>query len=187
MRCEDVAELLLVPERERDAELDRHVADCHACSQIARGLVRLDSIVARSVLVEPPLDLKRKLAQIALDAAQPRAVPWWQRLIQGDINFDWLVLRPNVIAAQGLAAVMLALASWQVFGWLNLFRPVVGDVGYAMQLVVASPAVAYLGGLQFDLQSLALWSLIGIGGWLVSENGILGRQFTTLTSRLRQP
>ena len=26
---------------------------------------------------------------------------------------------------------MLALASWQVFGWLNLFRPVIGDVGYA--------------------------------------------------------
>ncbi len=183
MRCEEITDQLLAPEREHDAELEQHVAECHACATVASGLRRLDAIVVRSVLVEPPLDLQRKLAQLALDAAQPRSVPWWQR----SLNLDWLVLRPNVIAAQGLAAVMLALASWQVFGWLNLFRPVVGDVGYAMQLVVASPAVAYLGGLQFDVQSLALWSLIGIGGWLVSENGILGRQFTSLTSRLRQP
>src|SRR5262249_58956346 len=30
-----------------------------------------------------------------------------------------ILLRPNAVAAQGLAAVMLALASWQIFGWLN--------------------------------------------------------------------
>ena len=80
---------------------------------------------------------------------------------------------------------MLALASWQVFGWLNLFRPVIGDVGYAMQLVAASPAAGYLGGLQIDLQSLTVWSLVGIVGWLVSENGLLGRQVASLTARFR--
>jgi len=39
----------------------------------------------------------------------------------------------------GLAAVMLALASWQIFGVLSAFQPVVGDVGYAMELVAGSP------------------------------------------------
>jgi len=78
----------------------------------------------------------------------------------------------------------LALASWQVFGWLTAFQPVVGDVGYAMELVVGSPAAVYLGGLQFDLQSMAIWSLVGIGGWLISEDGLIGRR---LSSRQRQP
>jgi hypothetical protein len=183
MRCDDVTEQLLAPDRVPDPELEQHVADCHACAHIARGLARLDSIVGSSVLVEPPRGLQRKLAQLAAQMAQPRPVPWYRR----PINFDWLVLRPNLVAAQGLAAVMVALASWQVFGWLNLFRPVIGDVGYAMQLVVASPAVAYLGGLQIDLQSLTLWSLVGIGGWLVSENGAIGSRLSSLTQRLRLP
>jgi hypothetical protein len=109
-------------------------------------------------------------------------------LLRGDLDVSgWLVLRPHVIAAQGLAAMMLALAGWQVFGFLSTVRPVVGDVGYAMQLVAASPAVVYLGGLPVDLQSLGLWSVVGIGGWLVSENGILGRRLSALASRLRLP
>jgi hypothetical protein len=90
-----------------------------------------------------------------------------------------------MVAAQGLAAIMLALASWQVFGWLTAFQPVVGDVGYAMELVVGSPAAVYLGGLQFDLQSMVLWSLVGVGGWLVSEDGLIGRRLSSF--RQRQP
>jgi anti-sigma factor RsiW len=187
MRCDSVAEQLLAPDRPRGPELEQHVSACPACAHLARGLARLDMIAARSVLVEPPLDVQRRLAELALEAARPRARPWWQRLMQGELNFDWLVLRPNVVAAQGLAAVMVVLASWQVFGWLSLFRPVIGDVGYAVQLVVASPAVAYLGGLQVDLGSLALWSLVGIAGWLVSEHGALGRRLASLTDRLRLP
>jgi hypothetical protein len=187
MRCEDVAEQLLAPDRLDDPELNQHVASCLECTNVARGLARLDAIMVRSVLVEPPLELQRRLAQLAFEAAQPRPTPWWRRLAEGQLNFDWLVLRPNVVAAQGLAAVMLALASWQVFGWLNLFRPVVGDVGYAMQLVATSPATSYLGGLQIDLQSLTIWSLVGIAGWLISENGAIGRRVASLTSRLRLP
>ena len=80
-----------------------------------------------------------------------------------------------------------ALASWQVFGWMSLFRPVIGDPGYAMALVAASPAASYLGGLQIDVQSLALWSLVGAGGWLISENGVLGRRLASFTTRLRLP
>jgi hypothetical protein len=84
-----------------------------------------------------------------------------------------------MIAAQGLAAIMLALASWQVFGWLSAVQPVVGDVGYAVELVIASPATAYLGGLQIDLQTMTLWSLVGVGGWLVSEASPIGRRISS--------
>src|SRR5215469_1218234 len=185
MRCDDVAELLLASDQQHDPELDRHVAECAKCGHIARGLVRLDAVLSASLVIQPPLELQQRLAQLAVAAARPQALPWWRRALQGELNLDWLVLRPNAVAAQGLAAVMLALASWQIFGWLNLFRPVIGDVGYAMELVAASPAVGYLGGVQIDVQSLALWSLIGIGGWLVSENGVIGQRLSSLTTRLR--
>ena len=104
----------------------------------------------------------------------------------GQFNLaGWLAQRPQMVAAQGLAAIMLALASWQIFGWMTAFQPVVGDAAYAMQLVAASPAAAYLSGLPFDLQSMGIWSAVGIGGWLISENGWLGRRFSA--TRLRLP
>jgi hypothetical protein len=183
VQCVDVTERLLVDELGSDPELDRHVADCANCAHIARGLRRLDSVLTSVLVVAPPLDLQRQLTQLALEAARPRQAPWWSRL--GQLNLSaWLTQRPQMVAAQGLAAIMLALASWQVFGWLTAFQPVVGDIGYAMELVVGSPAAMYLGGLQFDLQSMVVWSLVGIGGWLVSENGLIGRRFS---SRQRRP
>jgi hypothetical protein len=186
MQCDDVTEQLLAADQ-HDPEVDRHVASCALCAHVARGLKRLDAVLSASLVVQPPVELQRQLAELAVAAARPQPLPWWRRALQGELSFDWLVLRPNVVAAQGLAAVMLALASWQIFGWLNLFRPVIGDVGYAMELVAASPASAYLGGVQIDLQSLALWSLVGIGGWLVSENGAIGSRLSSLTTRLRLP
>jgi hypothetical protein len=187
MRCDDVAEQLLAHDREPDAELDQHVAGCQRCAHVARGMLRLDTVLATTLVVMPPLDLQRQLAQLVLAAAAPQPVPWWRRAVRGELNFDWLALRPNMVAAQGLAAVMVALASWQVFGWLTAFQPVIGDIGYAVQLVVASPAVVYLGGLQLDVQSLVIWSVIGALGWLVSENGVLGQRLSSLTSRFRLP
>jgi hypothetical protein len=188
MRCDDVADLLLAPDDGRaSADVDAHTASCERCTQIARGVLRLDAILATTLVVEPPLDLQRQLAQLALAAARPQSTPWWRRALQGELKFDWLVLRPNVVAAQGLATLMVALASWQIFGWLTAFRPVVGDVAYAVELVAASPATVYLGGLQIDVQSLGLWSLVGIVGWLVSENGTVGRGVTALTDRFRLP
>jgi hypothetical protein len=71
--------------------------------------------------------------------------------------------------------MLVALVGWQVFGWFNAVRPVIGDVGYAMQLVAASPASIYMGGVQVDLQSLGMWSLVGAFGWLVSDAGPVGR------------
>jgi hypothetical protein len=183
VQCVDITERLLVDGLGSDPELESHVAGCERCSRIVHGLERVDVVLTSTLVVAPPLELQRQLAQMALDAARPEPAPWWRRL--GQINFaDWLAQRPQTIAAQGLAAVMLALASWQIFGWVTAFQPVVGDVGYAMELVAGSPAVAYLGGLQIDLQSLGLWSLVGLGGWLISENGLIGRRLSSSLLRL---
>jgi hypothetical protein len=89
-----------------------------------------------------------------------------------------------MVAAQGLASILLALASWQIFGWLTVFRPVVGDVVYAMELVAASPASVYLGSVHIDLQGLGVWSIVGIAGWLVSEDGLIRRRLSRLRPRL---
>jgi hypothetical protein len=183
VQCVDFTERLLVIEPGSDPELELHVAGCASCAHVARGLTQLDSVLTSALIVTPPLDLQRQLVQLAFEAARPQQAPWWRRL--GELNLSgWLAQPPQMVAAQGLAAIMLALASWQVFGWLTVFQPVVGDVGYAMELVAGSPAAVYLGGLQFDLQSMVMWSLVGIGGWLVSEDGLIGRR---LSSRQRQP
>jgi hypothetical protein len=176
--CVEVADRLLAAEPGHDRELDEHLVGCARCSHVAEGVTRLDAVLCSTLVIELPLDLQQKLAQLVLGEPTPVRVPWWQRL--GQLNVpEWLAQRPQTIAAQGLAAVMLVLASWQVFGWLSAFQPVIGDVAYAMELVVASPAVTYLGNLQVDFQSLGLWSLVGIGGWLISENGLIGRRLAS--------
>jgi hypothetical protein len=189
VQCADVTERLLVDERGSDPDLDRHVAECVRCAHVAQRLDRLDGVLTATLIVAPPLELQRQLAQLVLEVARPTPTPsWWARgsrtLSQWN-PADWLAQRPQMVAVQGLAAVMLALASWQIFGWLTAFRPVVGDVGYAVELVAASPAAVYLSGLQLDLQSLGLWSLVGIAGWLVSEDGLIGRRLSS--RRLRLP
>lgn len=177
MDCVDVADKLLADEPGYDPELTEHVDSCPACFHISRGLARLDAILTSTLVVTPPPDLQLRLAQIAVDAARPLARPWWQRAGGLDVN-GWLS-RPQMIAVQGLAAVMLALASWQVFGWLMAFQPVVGDVAYAVELVASSPAVAYVGNISIDFQSLGMWLVVGMVGWLVSESGLLGRRLTS--------
>jgi len=183
MQCVDATERLLSDELGSDAELQEHVAACAVCAHVAGGLGRLDSLLRTTVLLAPPLDLQRQLVELAVQASRPQRAPWWQRL--PDINpAEWWAQRPQMIAAQGLAALMLALASWQALGFVSTFGPVVGDVGYAMQLVAASPAALYLSGIQIDLQSLGLWSLVGLGGWLISDNGLVGRRFTRSAAAL---
>jgi len=183
VNCVDVADLLLADEPGHPPELDEHVRGCAACAHIAGGLARLEVVLASALRVEPPGELQARLAQIALEAARPLPRPWWRQLADLDGSF-WLARQPQTIAVQGLAAVMLALASWQIFGWLSVFQPVVGDVAYAMELVAASPAVAYVGNISIDLQSLVIWSLVGIAGWLISENGLIGRRIAASGVRL---
>jgi hypothetical protein len=173
--CVDVADTLLADEPGHDAELRQHVNTCSACAVVARGLARLDAILTATLVVPPPSDLQARLAQIALEAARPLPRPWWQRTPALDVS-GWLARRPQMIAVQGLAAVMLALASWQVFGWLTAFQPVIGDVAYAVELVASSPAAVYVGSISIDFQSLGLWLMVGMVGWLISESGLIGRR-----------
>jgi hypothetical protein len=182
--CLEVTEKLLAEESADDPEIERHITGCASCAHVARGLARLDAVLSTTLVVAPPLALQQSLRRLALDAARPAAVPWWRQLTQIDLT-QWLA-RPQMVAAQGLAAVMLALASWQVFGWLSAFQPVVGNVGYAMELVAGSPAVAYVGSSQIDFQSLGIWSLVGIVGWLISDNGLIniGRRGASKGPRL---
>jgi hypothetical protein len=179
--CVEIADRLLEREFGHDPEVDAHVVDCAHCSQVARGLAHLDAVLTSVLVVEPPLELQRSLAQLAAEAARPRGEPWWRRVPE---LVRSLTERPQLVAAQGLAAVLLALASWQIFGWLTAVQPVLGNVGYAVELVAASPAVAYVGNAQIDLQSLGLWSVVGILGWLVSENGLIGRRLASSGLRL---
>ena len=183
MECRQVTERLLVDHLGSEPELDQHVSECPRCSHVARGVARLDAVLGSSLVVAPPPELQLRLAQLAVEAARPHTLPWWQRL--GQLNLTtWLAQRTQMVAAQGVAAVLLALASWQIFGWLSVINPVLGDVTYAMELVAASPAAVYVGGLQFDFQGLALWSVVGLGAWLISEDGLIGRRLTSTRFRL---
>jgi anti-sigma factor RsiW len=175
VQCAGVVDQLLVADDDLDlqTEVERHLVDCERCATLARRLGRLEGVLQSALVVEPPAALQVQLAELARAAARP-AQPWWVRLRAW---FDSLLLtRPNLAIAQGLAALMLVLAGWQVLGWLNTFTPMVGDVPYAVELVASSPAAAYLSGIQqFDAQSLLIWSGVGFVGWLFSESGPIGR------------
>jgi hypothetical protein len=181
VHCADVTERLLVDERGSDPDLDRHVAECVRCAHVASRVDRLDGVLVATLVVAPPVELQLQLAQLVLANSRPNQT-WLARATMAIAQWnpaDWLAQRPQMVAVQGLAAIMLALASWQVFGWMTTFRPVVGDVAFAMELVAGSPAAVYLNGLQLDLQSLGLWSLVGIAGWLISEDGWIGRRLAS--------
>lgn len=187
MQCVEVRERLLAGEPGYDPEIDQHVADCQHCRHIGQGLDRVDQVLRSSLIVEPPLALQQQLARLAWESAIPASKPWWAPVTEWLGHFNVaavLAQRPQMVAAQGLAALMIALASWQMFSWLSAVQPVVGDVAYAMQLVATSPAISYVGNLQVDMQSLGLWSLVGIAGWLVSEDGLIGRRIASTGLRL---
>ena len=185
MHCSDVAERLLTDEPPYDREVEAHLAECPRCVRVSRGLERLDHVLAANIVVPPPVDLQHTLARIAAEAARPPAnTRWWRRLPGFDLA-DLFGQRPQVVLAQGFAALLVAVASWQIFGWINTLQPVIGDPGYALELVVGSPAAAYLGGMQVDLQSLGLWSVVGVAGWLLSDAGPIGRRLAS--TRLRLP
>jgi hypothetical protein len=187
VQCVEATERLLAKDSGYDPELEQHIASCARCTHTASGLERVDGVLRSSLVVTPPLDLQHQLLEIAFAAAKPQPKAWWARVpdLVGQLNLaDLLAQRPQMVAAQGLAAVMVALASWTVFSWLSAFQPVLGDVGYAMELVAASPAAVYLSGIQFDFQSLTMWSLVGLFGWLISENGLIGRTIGSRRSQL---
>ena len=136
---------------------------------------RLDAAVRTDLVVEPPLALRRELQ--ALVPAQPRG--WlarlWQWIAGGERG---LVPSPSVLAGQLAAVVVLAYAMVQLFSWLSSLPIVLGDVPYALELLIWSPASDYLPQIQGLLQQLALWLLVGGIAWLLALWRPAGRQPT---------
>src|SRR5262249_3495825 len=103
--CLEVANKWLLGEFREDLELMRHVAECTGCARMARGLTRVDTLVAAAVVVAPPLDLQRRLSQLVIESTQPAPLPWYRQIVQFD--FSNLLARPQMVAVQGLAALLL--------------------------------------------------------------------------------
>src|SRR5262245_51202960 len=101
MQCADIAELLLAAEGDTGTDVVRYVGCCARCAHIAGGVERLNTVLVSALVIEPPLHLQLKLQQLVIETAQPQALPWWRRALNGEINLNWLSVRPNVFAAQG--------------------------------------------------------------------------------------
>jgi hypothetical protein len=183
VQCEQVSDHLLLGEPADPAEIGQHLDTCSACARLARAAGRVDSVLHAALVVEPPPALQARLAALLQTApllARPPAAtsqpgPWWRRTLDALRSFDPRVNPPRLVFAQGLALLAVALASWQVFNWSSSITPVVGDVGYAVELLAESPALTYVPGLQIDPGAFALWTLLGLAGWVASESGPLGR------------
>jgi hypothetical protein len=70
---------------------------------------------------------------------------------------------------------VLVYALVQLVAWVSSLPIILGDVPYAIALLIWSPAVDYLAQLQGLLQQLGLWLLVAGAGWIVAQ-GLPGRQ-----------
>jgi predicted anti-sigma-YlaC factor YlaD len=154
-----VREWLATRDGPRPPEIDQHLIGCPACRAYAARSAEVDVLARPALLVAPPLELQMRLA--ALAQSQPVYVP---------ISTESPLLG---VVAWAIASVLGALAAGQVFGWLQAYPIVVGDVAAALQIVLTSPAVRYLAELQIDLPGLVLWSALGLVAWLFSPSGPL--------------
>ncbi|MBV9121061.1 MAG: hypothetical protein JOZ39_10160 [Chloroflexi bacterium] len=152
------AQLLQAPPLELETRL----------AAIAAAPARLDAALSRSLVVEPPLPLQAKLGQLV-----GAEVPLWQRILGVLQPGGSLTARLGVLAAEFAAVLLLIYASFQLFSWLGS-QVVLGDVPYAIELLLWSPAVDYLAQLQPLLQQLGLWLLVAAAGWVVAR-GVPGR------------
>jgi hypothetical protein len=64
---------------------------------------------------------------------------------------------------------VLVYALSQLFAWLGSSTLVLGDVPYAIELLVLSPALEYVSQLQTLLQQLGLWLIVAAVGWIVAQ------------------
>lgn len=130
---------------------------------------RAEAAVRRGVVVPPPAILQAELAALVPEP-QPDGLDWlaatWRRLWQ----------RPAVLAAQLAAVAVLGYVLAQLLAWVGTLPVVVGDVPYALELLVLSPAMDYLGQLETLVQQLALWLLVGAAGWILLQVLPLSRQ-----------
>lgn len=112
MNCEEANDLLALDAvgalepSERD-EMERHVATCAACRQLAAQYVDVASLLPAALdPAPPPARLRRNLmAQVYAEASAKAPLPWWRRLVAA-------IPANRAITVVGVAAVAAAL----VFG-----------------------------------------------------------------------
>lgn len=160
MLCNDVRAYLLAPAGPAPTGLAEHLAACPACAAVSKASASLDLALQKAVLAEPPADLQVELA-LLVPATSPRArlALAWQRLTS----------RPWVLAGQLAAFALLVYALVQVFAWLGSSALVLGDVPYALELLVLSPAIDYASQAQALAQQLGLWMIVAAVGWLLAQ------------------
>ncbi|HEU0168675.1 MAG TPA: hypothetical protein VFS62_12930 [Chloroflexota bacterium] len=137
---------------------------------------RADGALRAEVVAEPPLALQRRLVAMAAGAGASRS--WYQRLwaaVTGLAGGEALAPRLGVFAAELAALGVLVYALVQLVAWVSSLPIILGDVPYAIALLIWSPAVDYLAQLQGLLQQLGLWLLVAGAGWIVAQ-GLPGRQ-----------
>jgi anti-sigma-K factor RskA len=112
MNCEEANDLLALEavgalEPSDRAEMERHLASCAACHQLAAQYADVASLLPAALeQVPPPARLRRNLmAQVYAEATSESTQPWWQRLIAA-------IPANRAITAVGAVAVVAAL----VFG-----------------------------------------------------------------------
>lgn len=123
---------------------------------------RLDELLRAALVVDPPAELRQRLAAIARSAARPQ-----------------LAVAPAPAsgflreASTWLTALALALVVWRVYALLVESRIVLGDVFEAARVVAAVVGPRPVPALTVDPVLLVLWCVVGVVAWLVAERGDL--------------
>jgi len=130
MSCEEATNLLALDAvgaleaSDRDV-MERHVATCAACTQMAARYADLASLLPAALEpVPPPARLRRRLmAQVYAEASASTALPWWRRLIAA-------IPANRAFTAVGAVAVVAAVAFgiWAIAGRGEPPAPVVYTV-----------------------------------------------------------
>ena len=125
-------------------------------------VAQIDQAVRSAVVLDAPVGLRARLLTLA-PGAPAGELGWLPSL--------WRMVRtrPAVFAGQLAALAVLAYALMQVATWLGTLPVVLGDIPYALELLVLSPAVDYLGQFEGVVQQLGLWLLVGAAGWLLAQ------------------
>ncbi|HUZ76817.1 MAG TPA: hypothetical protein VMV93_04445 [Chloroflexota bacterium] len=163
MQCAELNELLLLPDAARMEGARQHAAGCPECAAALRSATGFDTLLRASVVLPPPAALQAELHRLALDAARPASR--WQAL-RGKASQLWPASDAWVV--QGLVVFLLAAAAWQLWNWLGPLAALGSNALLGLQLVLASPAAAYLPRLQASaVLPPVLLSFVALAAWLL--------------------
>lgn len=138
----------------------------------AAAVARIDQAVRAGTLVDPPAGLQASLASL-VPRDEPESVDalaWLARAWRD------LWSRPAVLGGQLAAVAVLGYVVVQLLAWLGTLPVVVGDIPYALELLVLSPAVDYLAQFETLLQQLGLWLIVAAAGWILVQGLPFGRR-----------